>query len=176
MSLIKKLFGGNTPQPATVERYGRIVARAREPGFYAQFMVPDSPEGRFDLLTLHAFLVMEALSRTHPEEAQELFDLMFDDMEVNLRELGASDIRIGARVKKLAQGFFGRSQAYRQALEANDAAALIAALDRNLFAAAKADPGHLALLADYVLLAWTRPETAQAQFPPPPFAQTQVSP
>lgn len=168
MSLIKKLFGRKARKPETVALYGRIVAQARQPGFYAVLGVPDTPDGRFDLLALHAFLVMDALSQNSPQQAQDLFDLMFDDMEVNLRELGASDIRIGARVKKLAQDFFGRSQAYRNALKENDKAALIDALDRNLFAKAAADPVQLARLADYVIASRDLPGVGDAVFLPPP--------
>lgn len=168
MSLLKRLFGRRGPDAGTVALYGRIVARAREPFFYASLGVPDSPEGRFDLLTLHAFLVMDSLSPADPQAAQALFDLMFDDMEANLRELGASDIRIGARVKKLAQDFFGRSQAYRNALKDNDKNALMAALERNLFANKGAEAAHLALLADYVAAAWGRESVAEGEFPPVP--------
>lgn len=175
MSLLKRLFGRQGPDAETVALYGRIVARSREPAFYACLGVPDSPEGRFDLLTLHAFLVMDALSQSRPQAAQALFDLMFDDMEVNLRELGASDIRIGARVKKLAQGFFGRSEAYRNALKDNDNIALRAALDRNLFAQNATDAAHLALLADYMAAAWGREGTARGDFPPIP-ALSKASP
>ncbi|TAN46421.1 MAG: hypothetical protein EPN26_15150, partial [Rhodospirillales bacterium] len=127
--------------------------------------VPDSVEGRFDLLALHAFLVMEALGPDNPKQAQKLFDLMFDDMESNLRELGVSDIRIGARVKKLAQDFFGRSEAYRKALENNDDSDLIAALDRNVFARAPTHPAHLEHLARYVRQCRAAPMTGQAHFP-----------
>jgi cytochrome b pre-mRNA-processing protein 3 len=171
MSLLKRLFGHNGPSAETVALYGRIVESARRPVFYAEFGVPDTPEGRFDLLALHAFLVMDGLSQEAPEAAQKLFDLMFDDMEVNLRELGASDIRIGARVKKLAQDFFGRSQAYRSALMADDRQALIAALDRNLFARTQATAKQLDALADYVTAHWRAQETRNGRFDPPIFAQ-----
>lgn len=168
MSLFKKIFGRKKVRPATIERYRRIVTQTRLPAFYTDFGVPDTPEGRFDLLALHAFLVMDRLSQTAPAEAQELFDLMFDDMEVNLRELGASDIRIGAKVKKLAQDFFGRSHAYRMALKAGDRAALTDALDRNLFAKSASNPRHLAAIADYAAQAFGRDETGEAHFPIPP--------
>jgi cytochrome b pre-mRNA-processing protein 3 len=168
MSLLKRLFARKGPSLETVALYGRIVAQARLPVFYRDLGVPDTPEGRFDLLALHAFLVMDGLSPAEPAQAQSLFDLMFDDMEVNLRELGASDIRIGARVKKLAQDFFGRSQAYRNALKDNDKTSLMAALDRNLFAKSQVQPAQLEALADYVTLLWGRTETSQGQFLPPP--------
>ncbi|MBF0356884.1 MAG: hypothetical protein HQL43_16780 [Alphaproteobacteria bacterium] len=167
MSIFKRLFARKRQKDeAAAQLYRRIVEQARLPEFYESLGVPDSVEGRFDLLALHAFLVMEALSPTEPEGAQALFDLMFDDLESNLRELGASDIRIGARVKKLAQDFLGRSHAYRTALENQDDSLLMAALDRNVFAKAASTPLALQTLAHYTRRCRAAQETANAQFPP----------
>lgn len=169
MSLLGRLFkGGGKDDPGTVSLYERIVAQSRLPAFYARLGVPDTPEGRFDLLALNAFLVMDPLGKSDPRAAQRLFDLMFDDMEVNLRELGVSDIRIGARVKKLAQDFYGRSQAYREALRVGDRPALMAALDRNLYAKQPSRPELLAAMAAYAEAAWVYPGIESGQFPPPP--------
>jgi len=130
--------------------YRAIVAQARREEFYRLLGVPDSLEGRFDLIALHAFLVLEPLSRRAPSLAQALFDHMFADFDVNLREMGVSDMTLGRRIKKLAESFMGRSAAYRQALAKPDDSDLIAALDRNLFAKVRSDPRCLAALAAYV--------------------------
>jgi len=125
--------------------YTAVIAQARQPDFYLRQQVPDSLDGRFDLIVLHAFLVMRGLGRiegTGRDEAREvsqaLFDLMFADMEQNLRELGVSDMAVGKRVKQMAQAFYGRVAAYEKGLAEGDAA-LAAALRRNLYGAA--DPG-----------------------------------
>lgn len=133
--------------------YVALVAQAREPGFYSAWAVPDSLEGRFDMIVLHAFLVMRRLRAAGPAGAalaQVLFDIMFSDMDQNLRELGVGDLAVGRRVKAMARGFYGRVKAYDDGLAQPDDAALAAALGRNLYASAEAAPGQIAAMAGYL--------------------------
>jgi cytochrome b pre-mRNA-processing protein 3 len=116
--------------------YRAVVAQARQPRFYSSAAVPDTPDGRFDLIVAHAVLVLRRLHR-EPETtrhlAQALFDLMFADMDQNLREMGVGDLAVGKRIKAMAKGFYGRLAAYDRALEESDLPALQAALRRNLY-------------------------------------------
>ncbi len=132
---------------AASELYERAVAHAREPAFYAGFGVPDSIDGRFDLVTLHVHLICRRLSRIGPSGArlaQAVFDAMFRDMEGNLRELGVGDPSVPKRVRAMAEAYFGRAKAYDAALIKNGDA-LAAALLRNVYAgAAMASAGALA--------------------------------
>jgi hypothetical protein len=103
--------------------YEQIVAAARQPRFYAEWGVPDTPLGRFEMLSLHMFLFLhraragnEALSAI----AQECVDAFFTDIDHSLRELGIGDMGVPKRMKKLARMFYGRAQSYTEALEAND--------------------------------------------------------
>lgn len=146
--------------------YDAIVAQARQPGFYLDLGVPDSLDGRFDLIVLHAHLTMRGLGRREgeggrhgtgfaPESAravsQALFDLMFADMDQSLREMGVTDSGVGKRVKQMAQAFYGRVLAYDTGLADAEDAALIAALRRNLFRAVdNPDPAALTALASYL--------------------------
>jgi len=143
--------------------YQVIVAQARQPGFYLDLGVPDSLDGRFDLVVLHAHLTMRALGRPgspavrdNPEEAravsQALFDLMFADMDQNLREMGVTDSGVSKRVKQMAQAFYGRVVAYDTGLaQEEDDSVLIAALRRNLFGSvADPHPAALTALAGYL--------------------------
>jgi cytochrome b pre-mRNA-processing protein 3 len=117
------------------ELYGAIVAAAREPFFYRDLGVADTLDGRFDLVGLHAFLVIRrltALPPPGPETAQAVFDAMFADMDINLREMGVSDLTVGKRVKAMWEAFHGRATAYAAALEAGDDA-LAEALVRNVW-------------------------------------------
>lgn len=118
------------------ELYVAAVSAARTPTFYTDFTVPDTLDGRFDLISLHVFLVIRRLT-TLPEPgpaiAQAVFDAMFSDMDLNLRELGVSDLSVGKRMKVMWEAFHGRSQAYQAALAADDAEALAAALARNIW-------------------------------------------
>jgi cytochrome b pre-mRNA-processing protein 3 len=126
--------------------YAALLARAREPVFFARFGVPDSLDGRFDLLTLHAWLVLERL-QADKGLAQALIDTIFSGFDEALRELGAGDIAMLRRMKQLADAFYGRLKAYG---EAKDAAALAAALSRNLY---RGEVPCAPAMADYVLRA-----------------------
>lgn len=131
--------------------YDRAVEQAREPDFYADRGVPDTIEGRFDLLSLHVALLCRRLARTgRPGQAlaQALFDTMFSDMENNLREIGVSDTSMGRSVKTMAKGFLGRAEAYGRALSGEDD--LGAALRRNLYAGAEAEAAQVDDMAAYV--------------------------
>lgn len=130
------LFREPPVQAAARRLYREAVEKARQPEFYLQRGVPDTPDGRFDMVVLHVVLVMRRLKRDHAqtaETAQALFDLMFADMDQNLREMGVGDVGVGPRVKGMARGFFGRLAAYDLALLAEDDSALCAALRRNLY-------------------------------------------
>ena len=115
--------------------YAAIVLQARCPEFYVCCAVPDTPDGHFDAIALHAFLVLRRLKRDHARTeqlAQALFDIVFEDMDQNLREMGVGDLGVGRRVKAMAQAFYGRAAAY-EAASAGDDAALGEALWRNLY-------------------------------------------
>ena len=121
--------------------YGAAVAAAREPVFYLApevggFGVPDTLDGRFDLVGLHAFLLirrLRALPERGPALAQAVFDAMFADMDMNLREMGVGDLSVGKRVRAMWEAFHGRALAYEAPLAAGDAAGLAAALARNVW-------------------------------------------
>lgn len=129
--MILKRFFRQTPAP---ERscYEAIVAAARHPVFYADWGVPDTLDGRFDMISLHAFLVLDRLKGTEPAFRQALVDELFRDMDRSLREMGVGDLSVGKKVRKMAEVFYGRVAAYDRALEGG-AAALDAALARNIF-------------------------------------------
>jgi len=145
-SFLKK----STPSQRTIEAiYGMIVAQARQPAFYAAFNVPDTVNGRFDMVLLHLWMVLRML-RQGPEgeePVQQLFDHFCTDMDDNLREMGVGDLTVPKRMRKFGEAFYGRSAAYDAALDAGDEA-LAAALNRNIFN--EADATGAGRLAAYV--------------------------
>ena len=124
--------------------YGHCVAAARQPAIYATMGVPDTAAGRFEMVCLHAGLLIRRIRREKDAEAdalaQAVFDAMFSDMDVTLREMGVGDLSVGKKVKALWEGFQGRAEAYGAALDAGDMEALAAALGRNAWAATKEPP------------------------------------
>lgn len=174
------LFGGKQHNPAAVALYRSIIEQARQPDFYSRHGVPDSLDGRFDMVVLHTFLVMRRLrglgSKPAAGLSQDLFDLLFADMDSNLREIGVGDLGVGKRVKKMAQAFYGRVQAYETGLAATDDSILTDALSRNLYGTTQSLLTGLIAMAAYMRTADSRlaeqPEhrimAGNVDFPPPP--------
>jgi cytochrome b pre-mRNA-processing protein 3 len=116
--------------------YGAIVAQARSPAFYADFNVPDTVEGRFDMIVLHLFLLMRRFKRGGPEQqklGQALMERFCSDLDANLREMGVGDLTVPKKMQKFAEAFYGRSATYERALVAGDRNAGSVAIARNIF-------------------------------------------
>jgi cytochrome b pre-mRNA-processing protein 3 len=132
--------------------YGRIVAQARLPAFYRSAGVPDTVDGRFEMVSLHAFLLLHRLKREGEAGAglaQAVVDALFADMDASLRELGAGDLGVAPRIKRMVSGFYGRIAAYEAGLAGTDAE-LADALRRNLYGTVEPDLAALAALAEYL--------------------------
>ena len=122
------------PARSTIEAiYGMIVTQAREPLFYRDLGVPDTVNGRFDLLLLHLWLVLRRLKSTEAaaELSQALFDHFCTDMDDNLREMGVGDLTVPKRMQAFGEAFYGRTAAYDLALTDSDEA-LAQALCKNI--------------------------------------------
>ena len=129
------LFGRGRAERAGYELYGKVVAAARAPFFYADLGVPDTLDGRFDMVGLHAFLLIRRLGRDGAEGAtlsQALFDAMFNDMDLNLREMGVGDLSVGKKNRVMWEAFHGRAAVYSDAM-ALGPEALAEALERNVW-------------------------------------------
>ncbi len=100
--------------------YAAALNAARQPVFYRDMGVPDSFDGRFEMLVLHVFFVIH---RMIPEgEAgqrlnQALFDAMFADIDQTLREMGIGDMGVPKHMRKMMKAFNGRMHAYRSEID-----------------------------------------------------------
>lgn len=122
------------PSRGTIEAiYGMIVTQAREPLFYRDLGVPDTVNGRFDLLVLHLWMVLRRLKPIEggADLAQSLFDHFCNDMDANLREMGVGDLTVPKRMQAFGEAFYGRAAAYDLALTEGEEA-LAQALCRNI--------------------------------------------
>ena len=133
--------------------YGAIVAQARQPAFYADLGVPDTVNGRLDMVILHLWLTLRRLRAIGDAAGlgQALIDHFCSDMDDNLRELGTSDLKVPKRLLEFNEAFYGRARAYDEALAAGGQEPLTAALNRNIYAGQGAFAASG--LADYVLRA-----------------------
>ena len=128
-----------------------LVSRARDTYFFEMLAVPDTIDGRFDLVALHAWLVLARLrDQGETDLSQALMDSIFVGFDEGLREMGAGDIGMGRRLKKMANAFYGRLQAYDTAEDEN---AMASALLRNVYRGNVEHEAAAHLLARYVFSA-----------------------
>ncbi len=133
------------------ELYAQCVAEARQAVFYAEYGVPDTIDGRFEMIALHNFIVIYRLSNAGEKRlSQALFDKFFTNMEQSLREIGIGDMGVPKHMKRMMQGFNGRCQSYKAAM--NDKPLLIEALKRNVYGTLEIMPDEdiLTDMADFV--------------------------
>jgi cytochrome b pre-mRNA-processing protein 3 len=145
-----RVFRRNKYRETAHQLYVQIVEQARQPFLYSRLGVPDTLDGRFEMVVLHAYLVLRRLKTASEaaELAQSVFDTMFADLDRVLREMGTGDLSVGAQVKRMASGFYGRAAAYDGGLDGTGD--LQAALRRNVFGTVESRSDDLAALADYV--------------------------
>ncbi|MEA2933538.1 MAG: cytochrome b pre-mRNA-processing protein 3 [Variibacter sp.] len=145
------LFKRSRSQANIAALYGVIVAQARQRVFYADYGVPDTLAGRFDMIVLHLALVLRRLradGESGRQIGQSVFDAFCTDMDNNLRELGISDVGVPRRMRRFGEAFYGRAEAYDNALNAAGDDLLTEALRRNVFSEEAA--GKPERLARYV--------------------------
>ena len=134
------------------ELYGVIVAQARATAFYRDYGVPDTVQGRFDLIVLHLVLLIDRMDRNGDRGrgiGQRLFDVFCRDLDDNLREMGVGDLAVPKRMRGFGEAFYGRQAAYLAAFAAADPQELEKALQRNIFPGTDVGRGALRL-AKYV--------------------------
>src|SRR5262245_58230667 len=147
---ILQLFKRRRADGPAAQLHRAIVQQARQPGFYTALRVPDTVDGRFELIALHGFLVMHRLKGdpTGVDLAREVAEEIFRDLDASLREMGAGDLGVGRRIKVMGEAFYGRIAAYDAALA--DDGDLAGALARNLYGTTAPAPETLAAASTYV--------------------------
>lgn len=150
--MILSLFRKNTATDAVYAVYRSIVAQSRQPVFYAEWGVPDTVTGRFDMISLHMALLFRRLrgdGAAGKDFSQAVFDLFFKDMDNSLREMGAGDLGVPKKIQKMGNIFFGLLASINDALDRGDQPALVAVLTRNIFDSDSSV--HAGVLADYIV-------------------------
>jgi len=150
--MILSLFRKKTDTEPVYAIYNSIVAQSRQPVFYADYGVPDTVTGRFDMISIHMALLFRRL-RHGPKPAQDfsqaVFDLFFKDMDRSLREMGVTDLGVPKKIQKMGNIFFGLLAAMNEAMDRKDVDALAAVLARNVYDGENST--RLRALAEYVL-------------------------
>jgi len=136
--MFDRLFKKDPMKAPARQVYLALLEASRRPFLFGEAGAPDTVDGRFDMIVLHAVLVFRRLRETGEAGKhfnQLVFDILFDDMDAGLREMGAGDLSVGKRIREMGEAFYGRASAYEPALEAGDEDTLALVLERNLFAA-----------------------------------------
>lgn len=145
--MIWQIFRTQSQDRSIDELYGAIVAQARRPAFYRDYGVPDTVQGRFDLIVLHLVLLIDRLGRGADAGrgiGQRLFDVFCRDLDDNLREMGVGDLAVPKRMRGFGEAFYGRQAAYLAAFAASDERELEKTLRRNIFVDADSGATRLA--------------------------------
>lgn len=149
---VRRLFSPSPEQLRAQALYAQLVELSRRPYFYTQCGVPDTLDGRFEMILLHLFLMLKRLkAESDPASdalVRQLSESFVDDMDRSLREIGVTDTGVGKRVKRMAVAFYGRLQAYEDALASDEA--LMEALTRNAYGTVQAQPEQVQALLQVV--------------------------
>ncbi len=147
------LIGSRRHERAGFALYTSSVQAARDPLYFERLLVPDTLDGRFDLIGLFAALLIRrvrGLPSPGPALAQAVFDAMFADMDFSLREIGVSELSVGRKIRQMWEAFHGRAMAYEAPLAVGDGEALAEALGRNVWRG-DAPPGSAEALSSVAL-------------------------
>lgn len=142
---------------AAFRLYESAIRQSRAPVFHSRLGVTDTIDGRFDVLVLHVFLILEAMKRDGARSAalaKDFVTTVFDGFDDALREMGVSDFGMARRIKAMANAFYGRMEAYGEALD--DPALLERAVLRNVYRGEASQEANAALLAHYARSAFSR--------------------
>lgn len=144
MSFLNRLFGRQNDRARLLPLYAAIVGVARQPDWYLEGQVPDTVDGRFDMIAATmslALLRLEADGERYAAESAQLTEIFVDDMDGQLREIGVGDVVVGKHIGKMMSALGGRLGAYRNGLAAGGD--LATALERNLYRGHGVDPAAL---------------------------------
>ena len=151
------LFKKKPNRDAVYAVYGAIVSQSRQPIFYAEWGVPDTVTGRFDMISVHLALLFRRM-RTEKKEgvefSQAVFDLFFKDMDRSLREMGVGDLGVPKKIQKMGTLFFGLMTNLNEAMDREDRSGVESVLRRNLFEGAEG--AKVAELAGYLFTQYDR--------------------
>lgn len=138
MRISNEMFAWLASRPTRAkaeELYGAVVTVARTPGYYSAFRVPDTTRGRFEMIALVLFLVLERTKRAPGgmDLSRAGIEAFVTDMVDCMREMGVGDLTVPKKVKRAAATFYERAKYYREALAEEGDAVLASVLLRHIW-------------------------------------------
>ena len=134
--------------------YNLIIIQSRNKEFYKSFQVPDTIDGRFELIVLHYFFIDSIFNYDIKNDEfikQELLDIMYKDFDMSLREMGVGDLSVGKKIYQMTEAFSGRLIAYRQLTNDKDVLKVKKTIKNNIYGTIKnIDDKYLELMKKYI--------------------------
>ena len=134
---LNSYLNANSENQALIDGiYEKVVLISRNQSFYTKLSVPDTIDGRFDLLVLFSVIVIFFLNHSGAKGkllSQMLFDKIFLDLDLSLREMGAGDAGVNIKIKKMVQSYMGRQKVYCESLENKDFQSLKRSIANNVY-------------------------------------------
>jgi cytochrome b pre-mRNA-processing protein 3 len=135
VNLFKRLFAREDDRAPVRPLYIAVAEQARLPHWYVEGDVPDTIEGRFEMVTLLLSLLLirlDAVGEAAAGPAALLAEVFVEDMDGQMRQLGMGDVVVGKHIGKMMSALGGRLGAYRAGFAGD--APIREALERNLYA------------------------------------------
>lgn len=149
------LFNKKKLNNAAYNLFNIVIEQSRIIEFYEKYSVEDSLDGRFDLMSLHMAIVLEKLDRHKkikyvPEYKRILQEIMFDNLDLTLREIGVGDLGVGKKIKVMAEAFYGRMLAYQNLFLEKNEIEMSNTLKRNLYREKAINENVLKSMVSYI--------------------------
>ena len=135
--------------------FSLVIKQSRLVVFYEELAVEDNLDGRFDLMSLHMAMILQKLDQNKKSKdatklKQVFQEIMFDNLDLTLREIGVGDMGVGKKIKVMAEAFYGRMIAYQNLFGAKNPEKMLNVLQRNLYRERKVDIEILKTMTKYV--------------------------
>lgn len=164
MSFLSRIFGSKQPREAYRPLYNAIVNKGRDPAWYLEGQVPDTIDGRFDMISAMLALVLVRLEADEPltrAPSVLIAEIFIDDMEGSIRQLGAGDVVVGKRIGKMMGALGGRIGAFRAAIAEDED--FTGPVTRNIFHDAPPSPEAVAFVSSRLRSFYTNLEAMGAE-------------
>lgn len=155
LQLFRTLFGNKRDQDAMLPLYNAIVVAARQAHWYKDAQIPDTLDGRFDVLVSLMSLVLVRMEQLQGQEQNSVWltEVFVEDMDSQLREIGVGDYSVGKHVGKIMSALGGRLEAFRETITTGQSLQPI--LLRNIYNGDAPNPDAMAACLSFMDAHWT---------------------
>ena len=139
----------------SISLYNLIIKQSRNLVFYKNLGVPDTIDGRFELIILHFFFIERILDKTVKKNEliyKELLEVMYKDFDMSLREMGVGDLSVGKKIYHMTEAFSGRLIAYRRFNNKVNIDMVESTIKKNIYGTVKKiNEVHIKTMKDYIV-------------------------